>query len=110
MPLTRVYSSGAAYIKYPQSSYYFGDRELELIAREDPALFRESVSFHSITEPFIRVFYQTSLVDAEAADDLDGFMRRSGYEVCDAREFGLDTVLVLYGWLALQCQGRASRV
>ncbi|MCY3832319.1 MAG: glycosyltransferase family 39 protein [Chloroflexi bacterium] len=93
-----------SYIKYSQSRFYFADRGLELITREDPALFREYVVHNGLTEPFLRVFYQTSKVEAAYAADLNGFMSRSGYEICDTSEFGIDTALVLYGWPVLNCK------
>ena len=92
-----------AYINYPQSRYYFADRGLELVTPEDRAGFRDYVLRHSNREPFLRVFYQTSGVDAAEADALDTTMRGANYEACDVSEFGIDTVLVLYGWPILNC-------
>ena len=93
-----------AFINYPQSRFYFVDKGLELVTPRNPELFREYVILNGITEPFLRVFYQTSKVEAAAAAELNGFMRRSGYEVCDTRAFGIDTALVLYGWPLMNCR------
>jgi hypothetical protein len=97
-----------AYINYPQSRYYFADQGLKLVTPEDQEAFRQFVLRNSHLEPFLRVFYQTSRVDAAASDELDAIMREANYQVCDAREFGVDTVLVMYSWPILNCQEAQS--
>ena len=92
-----------AYINYPQSRYYFADRGLELVTPADYAAFREYVFLHSIEEPFLRVFYQTSRVGAPEMSALDAILEEANYQVCDVRRFGVDTVLVTYGWPVLGC-------
>jgi len=93
-----------AFINYPQSQYYFADRGLELVTPADQQGFRQFVLGNSNVEPFIRAFYQTSIVNAADTEALAAVMREANYEVCETLEFGIDTALLLYGWPVLNCQ------
>lgn len=97
-----------AYINYPQSRYYFDDRGLELVTPVDTSEFRIYVGQNAVVQPFLRVFYQTSTIDAEDASELEAFMRGANYEECAAFEFGVDTVFVTYGWPVLNCQSATT--
>lgn len=97
-----------AYINYPQSRYYFDDRGLELVTPVDKNEFRTYIRQNANIKPFLRVFYQTSAIDGEDASELEAFMRGANYKLCDAKEFGINTVYLTFGWPALNCQSASS--
>ena len=91
-------------LDYPQSRYYFADRGLELATPDGREDFRQVVIRSSITEPLLRVFYQSSTVDSDAQEKLTSVMGDANYRLCERQRFGIDTILDLYGWIAFACR------
>ncbi|MCY3863801.1 MAG: glycosyltransferase family 39 protein [Chloroflexi bacterium] len=96
------------YGDYPQSRHYFADQDLELVAAEDFDTFRNYVFQHNHAEPFVKVMYQQSTLDAIRNEGPDSLLLWANYLPCERQVIGVDTVLTLYAWRALGCQERPA--
>ncbi len=97
-----------AYSNYPRSRYYFADQDLELVAAEDFDTFRNYVFQHNHAEPFVKVLYQQSTLDAIRNEGPDSLLLWANYLLCERQVIGVDTVLTLYAWRALGCHERPA--
>lgn len=88
---------------YPQSRHYFADQDLELVAAENFEAFKNYVFQHKQVEPRVSIFYQQSTVDASSDAGPDSVMAAANYRMCQLQSLGVDTVLTLYAWRALDC-------
>ena len=95
-----------AYSHYPLSRYYFADQDLELVAAENFDEFKNFIFQHSQIEPLIRVAFQQTTLDSINNEGPDALMRAADYRMCEQQELGVDTVLTLYAWRALDCLER----
>lgn len=95
-----------AYGNYSQSRHYFADQDLELVPAQDFEAFKNYVFQHSHAAPFVWVVYQQTTLDAIRNEGPDSVMLAANYRLCERQEFGVDTVLTLYAWRALDCLAR----
>lgn len=95
-----------AFGSYPQSRHYFADQDLELVNAEDFEAFKNYVFQHRHGEPVVSVLYQKTTLDKINNEGPDALMRAANYRLCEQQELGVDTILTIYAWRALDCQER----
>ena len=91
-------------ISYSQREHYFDQHDIAFETADSPEGIEDDVRGRTIAEPSIWIFHQTSKTSAAEAASIESIMRGLNYQLCDAIEIGIDTVIAQYLWQTLNCQ------
>ena len=91
-------------LNYSQKHHYFDRHGIKLKLFDNSEIFDNYIRQHAITEPLIWISYQTSKTNTAEAAEIESIMHDLNYQLCDAIEIGIDTVIRQYAWKTLNCQ------
>ena len=97
-----TFNSRSWFYEQTKNEFYFLHHGIDIIDVRDAKVLR-NWDWNTAVQN-VWVLYQTSVTDATKVIELKTVMEGTHYQLCDAVEAGLNSVILKYGWLLLDCQ------